>query len=83
MFKRFLARIVRSQRFQTLLAKLSSVGSGALLSRPDAAIFGEGAEAARRISELEAERDACAEQMIALRARIAELERRPVRPEKR
>jgi hypothetical protein len=83
MFKQFLARLVRSRRFQSLIAKASSVGSAAPLSRPDAAMFGEGSDAVRRISELEAERDVMAQQMIALRSRIAELERRPQPPAKR
>lgn len=83
MLKRLLARVVRSPRFQSLLARLSSVGAAPALNRPDAAMFGEGSGPDRRISELEAERDALVQQMVALRQRIAELERRGSPPVKR
>lgn len=83
MFKRLLARLVRSPRFQAFIAHTSSVGHAPTLSAPSAPMFGEESDAPRRIMELEAERDALAAQLSVLRRRVEDLERALARAPKR
>lgn len=68
-FRRTATKIVRSPRFQVFIAKVAA-GNAVPLSTPSAPLLGEQVDTARRISELEAERDALAHELALLRQRL-------------
>lgn len=68
-FRRTAAKIVRSPRFQVFVAKVTAGGS-VPLSTPSTPMMGEQVDTGRRISELEAERDALAHELALLRQRL-------------
>lgn len=70
-FRRTAAKIVRSPRFQVFVAKVAA-GASIPLSTPSTPMLGEHVDVSRRISELEAERDALAHELALLRQRLLE-----------
>jgi len=68
-FRRTAAKIVRSPPFQVFVAKVTAGGS-VPLSAPSTPMLGEQVDTGRRISELEAERDALAHELALLRQRL-------------
>lgn len=70
-FRKTVAKVARTPRFQVFVAKVTAGGSMPL-STPSTPLLGEHVNTARRISELEAERDALAHELALLRQRLLE-----------
>ena len=68
-FRRTAVNAKRSPRFQVFIARVAA-GNSVQLSSPSVPLLGEQADFARRISELEAERDALANEIALLRQRL-------------
>lgn len=73
--KKYLLKILRKPPMRAFIARLAAAsGARAPLTTPVSPLLGEGVAPERRLVEVEAERDALAHEIAALRKRVLELE---------